>query len=161
MKKSLTAYLNFKSFIYILLCSISYSCNYTNNDTENRSDLKNIKDYFKNTHKVQLSTKISKLFVLTEEGCIPCNKKFSEIVSDELNNEKTIILIAASGMRVDISGFKNGKNVYFDNQINFSQNPAFINSKVIYFKENTIDTILNIEAKDFENIVELIRKRRT
>jgi hypothetical protein len=43
------------------------------------------------THKINLNDSIDKLFVLTENGCHSCNKKFSELVLENIMHIEKIL----------------------------------------------------------------------
>lgn len=157
MKKSLIQYFafNLKVFLFVNLligCASDKSKHY--------NDYEIIYDYFQTVHGLKLNQNIKKIFVLTENGCISCNRNFSNVISENINNKKSLFLIIASGTRVDISTFNKKNNVYFDPQLDYMKYSIFSTSKVIYFKDSKIDTIINIEAKGLEKILEVIKTRK-
>lgn len=154
-----SGYLNLICSLAILL--FGNSC--ANQDTKNnyvKDDYKAISNYFLQRHQIKLTDKITKLFVLTENGCHSCNKKFSDLVIENIENEKSLFIITATGNQIDMMPFETKrKNVIIDKNISDTTLSIFNETKVIYFKNNKIDTVIDIEARQIENQFLIIKNR--
>lgn len=83
---------------------------------------------------INISDITNSIFILTDNECINCNKKFSKLLQDEIDNPKSVIIINSSGLLYDISSFKNKKNVI----IIKSDNKIFNTTKIIKVKNKAI-----------------------
>ena len=146
----------------VLITVFIYSC--VNNNKTNiyvKDDYKEISIYLKKTHKINLNDNINKLYVLTENGCHLCNKKFSDLILEKINNDKSIFIITATGDQIDITPFEiKHNNVLKDRNIKDTALSIFNETKIIYFKNNKIDTIITIDASQIENQFEIICSRK-
>lgn len=81
---------------------------------------------------------------------MPCNKHFSELMKENLNDSSSLFLILASGSNIDISEFNNTNNrVFFDRDENHKNN-LFYDSKILFFKGKQIDTMITIDARKID-----------
>lgn len=146
----------------VLITFFIYSC--INNNKTNiyvKDDYKAISIYLKQTHKINLNDNINKLYVLTENGCHSCNKKFSDLILEKINNDKSIFIITATGNQIDITPFEiKHNNVLKDRNITDTALGIFNETKIIYFKNNKIDTIITINALQLEHQFEIIHNRK-
>ena len=146
----------------VLFAVIIYSC--TSNTKTNiyvKDDYKAISNYLLQTHKINLNDSIDKLFVLTENGCHSCNKKFSDLVLENINNDKSIFIITATGDQIDMTPFEiKHNNVLKDRNITDTALSILNETKIIYFRNNKIDTIITINALQLEHQFEIIHNRK-
>ena|SRR5690606_5252492 len=103
-----------------------------------------------------------KIFVLQEHGCIVCNKKIVEYLSEnqELNNELIIVSMQNVDGYLADSNIKQFKNVVIDRKSLFYKTNVLNHSAVILFKESKIDTILNFsDARVYDQNIEYLSSR--
>ncbi|MDD4218112.1 MAG: hypothetical protein PHZ24_12360 [Bacteroidales bacterium] len=140
-------YFTLISFIFLLLSSCK---NNTNTVAESEFDV--ICTYFKNTFDFQIDSNYDKLIVISDRGCPNCNKNFMKFCLSYLDNENSIILITANSSSMDLTDAIASKgNVFFDYELNTSELNTFSSSRIIYFKNNSIDTMVIIDAYDIES----------
>ncbi len=145
--------------IFFLVTMLT-SCDF-NNEIAVKSDIEKIKNFLLVKHKIKLSNKVNKLFVLTSYGCHSCNKKFSELIQNNLQQENSFFIITANGNSIDLTpflGFKN--NLIINNSVIDTTLNILNETKVIYFKNNKIDTIVTIDARQLENQFQIIQNRK-
>ena len=121
-----------------------------------------LEKYFKEVHKFKLDNSINKIVVITEgTGCPSCDRAFANTTLENLQNNNTIFLVIAKGSLIDIQPFLNlEKNCFFDWQLNYKEYPEFTKSKVIYIKNNEIDTIITIKSELLFEHLEYIRNKK-
>lgn len=92
--------LNF-SLIFILSgCNSEDKTNLEKSNPTEVKEEKTISNFFK---KFKLSTDVEKIVILTDHGCLNCNRKLV-VFLDKIKNDPTItIFLEASGIRFDIS----------------------------------------------------------
>lgn len=142
-----------KSFTYLLvsLFIVFISCE--------KTPAKKIESYFREKHNYSFSNNLKAIFVLTESGCMNCNKQFSEFISKDVAKDDVVCLIKASGTRVDISGIENNGITSF-----YDTNPdeaILSESGVIFLKNKEIDTIIKIDAKTLDGSFSYIKQKLT
>jgi hypothetical protein len=100
--------------------------------------------------------------VLTENGCVTCNKKFASLVETNLSNPSSLILLVAQGNIVNTKIFDGAKNVLFDQSVAETEYKIFSQSKVIYFRSHDrgIDTIITIDARSIDRQFDIIHNRK-
>ena len=145
-------FLNFK-FLFLISSIALISCN-SNTPITSKDIIKNeydeIKFYFETKQNYQLNNNIKTIFVLTDVGCMPCNKHFSNLITENLNNSSSIFLILASSTNIDLTEFKKSRNnVFFDKQENLNIK-NLKKSKVLFLKNNNIDTSIIIDARQID-----------
>lgn len=131
------------------------SCNRQDNLIVNSKTT--LTNFFK-TNNIPHNDKTSLILVLSEEGCLNCDKSFSNLLQKFINNPNALILITASGTRIDISSFQHDsiKNVFFDDRNEFSKLNLIEHSGAIFLNKNQIDTIVSIEASEIEKQFQFI-----
>jgi hypothetical protein len=148
--------LKFMTFLkYSIIILLNWSCTLKNNHKED--DYYVLEQSLEKEYAIKLNSDIKKIFVLTEENCMSCNKYFAEIIKNYQNKKSAIIIVNAVGVRVDISEFKKKKadNIYYS--INYNRNNSFVNkTKAIFLDNKQIDTIINIEAKGLQQQIDFI-----
>jgi hypothetical protein len=140
--KRLSRFLVLKSNFLITIVLFTFC---SPQQTKKTNDYKLILNYLKEYHNVQSLNNFKRIFVLTENGCSSCNKKFSKLMLDQVCDSSSLFLIFTSGTRVDISKFIEKKNnIYFDSNLSTFNNNLFDSTSIIYLKNNSIDTIITI-----------------
>ena len=129
--------------IFLNFCSCNFS---SKNDYEKEIKL------IENIEGVSISSKTEKIFILTEHNCAPCNKLFSEFMTNNIENPNFLFIINASGNVIDISTFKkaNSSKIVITNL----EEEFFTDTKLIKLKNKEIDTIIKISS---ENIFDVIK----
>lgn len=130
-------------FISVSFCSCDFISKY---DYEKEIKL------IENLDGVSISNKTEKIFILTEHNCAPCNKLFSEFMTNNIENPNFLFIINASGNVIDISTFKNAKSSKI--VIKNLEEEFFKDTKLIKLKNKEIDTIIKISS---ENIFDVIK----
>lgn len=153
-----------KLFMICLSCiSIAFftKCD-TNSITKQKSAncYDTILNYFSSRQKKEFDTSYKKLFVLTENGCASCNKNFLTLIKKNLSDKKSAFLFGSTASYIDSSNAEALGNVYIDQSLSETDYNVFHNTKVIFFKQNGIDTIINISAIDIQNQFEIISNRQ-
>lgn len=153
-------FLNIRSSLFVLTL-LFVGCNQSSTKVQKPTTFDTLTDYFKIRQEFVLDKKVKTVFVLTEYGCIPCNRKFSSYIKENINNDSVLFLITASGSMVDITPYENNeKNIFYDQNMNIKKYPIFKTSKAIYLKNNTIDTILLLNSEQLESQMEYIKKHK-
>jgi len=136
MAYKLLTYLTLISFILT-----GFSC-------ESRNGKEKIENYFIKTHNYKIGKDINKIIVVAEgKICSSCELAFAEIALEHLA-DSSVFLVSAKGNIVDINSFiRLKRNCFFDWQLNITDYPEFESSRVIYLKNNEIDTVVIIESK--------------
>lgn len=144
--------LTYKAYYFLILLSL-ISCFKNNNETVTHivpTEYDVIHKYFLERQNYSISNSDKTIFVLTDVGCMPCNKHFSELISDNLNDSTSIFLILANGSNLDLSLFnKKNKKVFFDKQENI-KNDILKKSKAIFLEQSKVDTSIVIDARQIE-----------
>ncbi|CAN5458766.1 hypothetical protein BH10BAC1_BH10BAC1_08660 [soil metagenome] len=147
------------SIVAFLIITATCGCTSTNSVKENNC-FDSIKKYFVERHNYNIESGIKKIFVITENGCVPCNKKLAELCSYSIHNNSCIMLITSTGTQVDISNFNPAeKNIFFDQNVTETPYEIFYTSKVIFIKNKAIDTIITLDAHQLEKQFEIIKTR--
>lgn len=153
-------FLNIRSSLFVLTL-LFVGCNQSSTKVQKPTTFDTLTDYFKIRQEFVLDKKVKTVFVLTEYGCIPCNRKFSSYIQENVNNDSILFLITASGSMVDITPYENNeKNIFYDQNMNIEKYPIFKISKAIYLKNNGIDTIISLSAERLESQLEYIKKHK-
>lgn len=114
-------------------------------------DYAELKAYMKKVHSYKLDPNINTIFVLTDKGCAPCNKKFAKRL-ELMDNDSSVILITAKQTSINLSSFdiSTKKNVFHD--LYFSDDYSFLRrSKVIYLGESKIDSVIQLNLPELDD----------
>ncbi|SFC07317.1 hypothetical protein SAMN05421780_102475 [Flexibacter flexilis DSM 6793] len=141
------------AFVFLCQCSPK--------ETITDEKYKTLSEYFSQKHDVRISPAIKRIFVLTEKECVGCNARFSRLISSNINDTSSIVLVAASGTAVDISIFTDQptQNVYFDEEAP-ETNPLFAHTQAIFLKNQAVDTIVAIKAAELQQQFDFIKNRK-
>lgn len=97
---------------------------------------------------------------LTERGCLRCNKVFVDVVEPELTNERVAIVVAASGLKLDISPFIADSNrVIWDYEKGFERTGGLRTSGVLFLRNGEVDTVLTLDALELNDQLKYIATR--
>ena len=142
----------------ILICFFAISFFACSNQKVN--DFERLEKYFKDTHNKKLGNDINKIVVISEgKSCPTCEISFAKTIL-QCFSDSTVFLVTAKGNYVDIQPFLGlEKNCYFDWQLNLKEYPEFGSSKVIYLKNNVIDTIVVINSSEIMQQLEFFKTR--
>ena len=141
----------YTTFKYCLLLFLFASCN----TDKKEAYYKGIDNYFQTNHEFNITDSIKAVFVLTEQNCMPCNKKLSEFRVHN-NNKELVYLIKASGSAVDISPYENMQgNIFYS----YDDTPLFKESQVILLNNKSIDTVIKVNAKTIYDDLDFISKK--
>ncbi len=158
MKNVRIVCLSLISVFLLVNCKPSSSTNFLQNE-KSLTGYDTLMSYFKERQKTSLSATATKIFVLTENGCMPCNKKFMELLKLNLKNPNSLFIIGAAGNYFDVFEFSGLTNVFIDQSLTETEYSILHQSKVIYLKGNKIDTVITITAKGIEEQFEVINNR--
>lgn len=125
---------------------------------QNKSKVKQTNSTYQNLDSFCLANKIcdldtiNALLILSDNGCISCNKSFISIVNKYLTKRKTVTLITASSARLDLSFLEDKilKNIYIDYSKEFEGLKILDKSGVIFITKNKIDTIVELDVNQLE-----------
>lgn len=92
------------------------------------------------------------VYILTEKGCVNCNKAFANFIQNELKHN-ALCVVSASRLIIDISPFKkeNKSNIIFDYENYFIKNNLIKTSSIAYMNAGKLDTIIELKAEELES----------
>ncbi len=121
-------------------------------------DIQQIKNYFREVHHYTMGNGNQTIIILSDNGCIHCNKTFSENEKKYIENKKVVFLITADENYLDLSQYLNKSNVFLDDRKMLTDYGIKDQSSFIVIKNNKIDTIVHIEFDKVLNQVDLLDK---
>ena len=147
-----------KLLIYLILISgliFVSSCN----SQKKEEKFNKIINYFEKVHNYKLGNDINKIVIISEgKGCASCEKAFAKTALEYLV-DSTVFLVTATGNHIDIQPFLQlERNCFVDWQLNATEYSEFVSSRVIYLKNNEIDTVIIINSNEIMQQLEFIRK---
>jgi len=150
MKSSLILY-----FIFISL--LLTGCQ-TNSQNDDKSILfAQLSDYLFNHHHYRINADTKTVFIITDAGCLPCNKKFSEFAARYANNHGVLFIITANETNLDVSLFPKSNNTIFYDSKNKTYN-WLKKSAALIINETKVDSLLVIDARSIESQLEYIEQ---
>jgi hypothetical protein len=87
---------------------------------------------------------IEKLYILTSNGCLSCNIKFSEYILKVSDDPHSLIVINAAPYRINLSHYKNRPGVLFNR---YRELPFFNDSKIVYLTGIQIDSVIPVKVE--------------
>ncbi|MDR2926988.1 MAG: hypothetical protein LBV41_02115 [Cytophagaceae bacterium] len=125
--------------------------------SQQEKEFRKIENYFENKHGYKVADNINKVIIIGEgSNCSVCDKVFAQTAREYLA-DSSVFLITAKGSIVDIEPFRNLKqNCFFDWQSNLSD-LSLNKSRIIYFSNNKIDTVIVINSNEFMAQMEFIQ----
>ena len=145
----------FLSFL-ILISLMIVGC--SESSTKTSKDYEELKEYLEKIHSFKLTPKINSVYVLTDKGCMPCNKKFAKKL-EQIDKDSSLVLITAKQTSINLSGFdlSSKKNLLSD--VYFSNDYPFLRrSKVVYLGDKKIDSVIELNARELDNQFSVIFK---
>ena len=91
---------------------------------------------------------------------MPCNKKFLNLLKQNLSDTSAAFVIGVSSNYFDISEIKASHTIFMDQSLLETEYRLFYQSKVIYLKNRQVDTIITIDASQIEKQFDIINNRR-
>ncbi len=108
----------------------------------------------------EISPSTKAIVVLSNNGCITCNRTFFNLSQDYLNQKEIQYILTANGGMLDIRPFLTADNVIFDREQMIHKKGLIKSSGVFFLNEQqNIDTLVNIEAKNIQLSLEYISLR--
>jgi len=103
------------------------------------------------------------IVVISNRGCITCNRKFADFMAQQNENSNLIYIITASSSAIDISPFinMNSKFVFFDERNKIGKLSLLEGSGFIFLGDQQIDTVIEIKANQIESRFDFISNRLT
>lgn len=119
--------------------------------------------YFEDAHNHQLDESSWGIVVISNRGCITCNRKFADFMAQQNENSNLIYIITASSSAIDISPFinMNSKFVFFDERNKIGKLSLLEGSGFIFLGDQQIDTVIEIKANQIESRFDFISNRLT
>jgi len=103
------------------------------------------------------------IVVISNRGCITCNRKFADFMAQQNENSNLIYIITTSSSAIDISPFinMNSKFVFFDERNKIGKLSLLEGSGFIFLGDQQIDTVIEIKANQIESRFDFISNRLT
>ena len=149
---------NIKNIILLLILSVCSSFLVVCCKSKSEKDFQKIQNYFEKKHNHKMNSSVNKLVVISEgKGCGTCDDRFAQTALKYLA-DSSVFLITSKGNVVDIQPFIDQMdNCFFDWQLDLSKFPEFYSSRVFYFKDNKIDTVIVINSNEIIQQLEYFR----
>lgn len=147
---------SFRPCAVVLVCAVSFwSCGMKESHNSGK-DQQAFLDFMVRISGNQLKgTKAA--VVLSEEGCMQCNKAFGQWMAAHIEDPRYFFIIEAIGTRVDISPFEGAsQRTYWDRDQGFQSLGLLEGSGAIFFKEDRIDTIVKLDALQLNAQIQFI-----
>ncbi len=109
-----------------------------------------LRDYVRTTFGDMPLTDVSAIFVITEDGCPVCDRRFAELVRPRVGCERCLFIIRAQGSAFSMKGFIDERpNLRFDDGM-FRSLGLLQGSGVIVLQEGHIDRVLPMDVDGIE-----------
>ncbi len=109
-----------------------------------------LRDYVRTTFGDMPLTDVSAIFVITEDGCPVCDRRFAELVRPRVGCERCLFIIRAQGSAFSMKGFMDERpNLRFDDGT-FKRLGLLQGSGVIVLQEGHIDRVLPMDVDGIE-----------
>lgn len=100
------------------------------------------------------------IVVVSEEGCMPCNRKLAEAMGEALDDTTALFVVSAMGAGVDISPFLDRPGqVIWDRKENLRKSGILSGSGAIFLSDGRIDTIIPVQLEGLQERLEAIAER--
>lgn len=122
------------------------------------TDLSKFVEEISINHKIKYDSP-QNIFVLSETGCIGCNKAYLDFIQHNIiNKDGCIIYSTASGMRLDISPFlADSIHNYFEGERNSLKEYDLIDgSYYLHINGNHVDTFIHIRIDNIQESINYI-----
>lgn len=110
-------------------------------------------------HLTQDLSNKSSIVILSEKGCSVCNEKLANAITSQ-KYDSTLILVSALGVNIDISGIQENKyanDIVFKHNLDLSSLGIEQSGVILLSKEKNIDSIININALEIEEQIQLVK----
>jgi hypothetical protein len=98
--------------------------------------------------------------VLSERGCLPCTKAFADLMENHIEDPSVLFWVTAIGQRLDIGPYQSSlKQVIWDPDERIRSAGLLDGSGAILLKSGTIDTIIQLQARNLEGSLGYIAKK--
>lgn len=145
----------------IFSCCILLSCSKKTKKEPFVSDYNKYSLFFSNNNFAAFNAETSAVLLLNDHGCLPCIKMYSNFVSGYINFKNVIIVLDSEGTYFDISPFINDtiKNIFWDTHQEFKNVSGINYSAAILWKNQKIDTTIEINFENLEGKLSYIEER--
>lgn len=143
----------------ILIISL-FIINFTSCQAQDTTYAK-LKDYLHSISDTLEIDKYESIFYVSENGCPTCAKSFSNAVQTYVfGKENALIILNAKGRTLDTRPYREQgeANVVFDYTSNFYRLHLASSSCIISLKEQTVDTIIELNIYQLGNQLNMIPK---
>lgn len=135
--------------------SADYSNYYTHVTGEAGPDARTIRSIIHHYDPSVRMDGLRAVLVLSEQGCLPCNKAFARFAERHLADTTALLLINAVGTRIDLGPFlDSNERVIMDTDGLIATNGLLHGSGAIMLRAGAVDTIIPIQARDLTNTLE-------
>jgi hypothetical protein len=105
-------------------------------------------------------TRLKAVMVLSEEGCITCNRSFAEFLSGHVADSTILIWLTAVGKTVDISPFKENRSRVVEDYDRIMEKTHLVQgSSIILLDSGRVDTILHLSGRTVEQSLAMASAR--
>jgi len=141
-----------KNILYFL----AIFCLFIQCDTKNEVSLSVKIEEYLNSKSMTMEGK-EMIFILTDKGCIACNKSYSNYLTSLNDNKNIIIINLSDGSKIDIRELLNQKNVINDFNQDIANYLEIRNSKAIVINENAVDSVIDIKPSSLISNIEFLK----
>lgn len=153
----LSVFSDFRALLFTVIL-VNIGCSVTPEKQDADQTFKLLQEIISRSHKNKIPDSTEFVFCVTEKGCMSCCEKFSECVSEYLNDPRCLFLVTAGGNGIDISPYTASQShVVFCTEENPSDTIFFASSRVICFSGKRLDTIIRINYSEISHQLEHIR----
>ena len=97
------------------------------------------------------------ILVITEQGCITCNREFSTLVAKHLDDPNVLFWVSARGTEINISDFKvHPDYVFWDYNQDMARSGLLEGSGALLLQNGHVDTIISLDARYLETTLEYV-----
>jgi hypothetical protein len=152
-------FLKWSKNLFFALLLVIIACN--NSEIKENSTFSKLQQFFNFHHINSFNSTTRCVFVISEQGCMGCNKGLSKLAETYINNKSCVFIIEASGAIVDVSIFENANTstVFMDTKNQFQKLGMIEKSGVIFLKNNIVDTIINLDVNIIDKQFEFIESK--
>lgn len=144
--------MNIKMLLLIIVIQLS-SCSHD----DNSSKYNQLNTYLK-LKEIDISKKQS-ILILSDKGCINCNRSFSNLIQNYLDRDDVLVINQADGSRLDITLYLNHEKVINDFNKKLDAYIDLNHSAAIFIHDAHIDTIVSIEAKTIRESIPYLEEK--
>lgn len=145
---------------FILISIILSACKTTTQADDKSKLFAELSDYLMHIHHYRIDASTKTVFIITDAGCFPCNKKFSDFAARYANNSSVLFIITANGTNLDLSLLpESNNNIFYDSK---NKNYKWLKkSSALMISEARVDSMLIIDARSIESQIEYVEQTTT